>query len=338
MKFLDFELKNYTAPVYVAEIGCNHRGQINEVFKCIEVAKMVGADVIKIQCYYPEDMTADNGYIIKEGQWKGRNLYDLYRRAMTPYEWVKPIFDFAKSCNVPIFSSVYDLNGLRILEELDCPAYKIASFEAHDALFVKKVCLTGKPVIISTGMMKYAEVKTTVNSIENKKIALLHCVSRYPTITSETNLSRITGLGYSFPGVPIGYSDHTNNIYSAVGAVALGACMIEKHFDGTYELGDPSEDSTFSVGPAVFGNMVKRCNQMFSAVSYCENPAAEEHEIKRSLHVVKAIKQGEIFTEEHIKSLRPNAGMAPNDLQYVLGRKSKIDILPESPLLAEYLE
>ena len=339
MKMFNQELHTYGRPMVIAEISCNHRGQKAELFKMIDMAKHSRADAIKIQCYNPDSLTYDNGYILKKGKWAGRNLYEIYKSTCTPLEWMDEIFEYARSKNINLFSSVYDIEGLNALEKAGCPAYKIASFENNDPHFIKKVVSTGKPTIISTGMMTINQVRDLIYRLpkEHNNIAILHCVSTYPTFTINTYLEKIPFLINLLPGIPVGFSDHTTDATAAIASIALGACIIEKHFDGVYDM--PSEDTNFSLSPSRFSEFEQLCYRTYLAVSRINDEIPnQETELRRSLHVVKELKAGDVVTEDHVKSLRPYRGEAPIMIEKIIGAKVKVDILPGTPFVMEYLE
>lgn len=339
MKIFDHEIECFGEPFIVAEVSCNHKGSLTELLKTINVARNTGANAVKIQCYGPDNMTWDNGYTLKTGNWAGRNLYEIYKKSQTPLEWMEPVFDYARESKINLFSSVYDIEGLHVLEKAGCPAYKIASFENNDPYFVKRVVLTGKPVIISNGMLSINETISLVNKLprEYNNIAVLHCVSKYPTWVRESCLGRLPILIHQLPTIPIGFSDHTMNSDTAIAAIAMGACIIEKHLDGVYDV--DSEDKHFSIGFTDFQRLVEKCKEIYMAVDRINLEAKDqEREIKRSLHVVKQIKAGEVITNEHIKSLRPYMGESPALIEKILGAKVKVDIEAGTPFLMEYLE
>jgi len=329
---------NYS-PYIVAELSANHNGDIQRAFDSILAAKEAGADAIKIQTYTADTMTIDcdrEEFQITSGLWNGYSLYDLYKEAHTPYEWHKPLFDYAKKIDITIFSTPFDETAVDLLEGLDAPAYKIASFEMIDLPLVKYVAQTGKPMIISTGMANLEEIEEVVQvAKENgcQDLILLHCISSYPAPVEQSNLRTIPDLSEKF-GVLSGLSDHTMGTIVATTSVALGACLIEKHF--TLSRADKGPDSKFSLEP---NELKQLCQDTKSAwkslgVAGYELKSSEENAQKhrRSLYVVRDIQQGEKFTTENVKSIRPGLGLKPKYYKQVLGKVAKYDIKYGTPV------
>lgn len=316
-------------PFYVAEISCNHNGDLEQAKKLILAAKENKADAVKIQCYTPDEMTLNTSmlsgdFIVKEGPWKGQHLFDLYIKTQTNYEIIKELFNYADSIGMNIFASVFSEKGLEFLESIKCQVYKISSFELNDTPLIRKVAKTGKPVILSvpvSASIDHVERALAITTPINT--ALLHCVSAYPTLMHQTNLYRIEVLRSFYP-VPVGFSDHTKGCDAAVAAVVLGARIIEKHM----MLPDTeSEDKEFSITPDMFGEMILACNEvMLSIQKSRENPELDSQQFKRSLYVIKDIKEGEAFTTDNIKSIRPSYGMDPDKLYQVITKRAKRDI------------
>jgi len=322
-------------PVFIiAELSANHLQKFDNAVKIIKAAKEAGADAIKLQTYTPDTITIDcnNEYFqIKQGTlWDGQLLYELYKKAYTPWEWQPKLKEIAESEGLICFSSVFDKTAVDFLEEINVPAYKIASFEITDIPLIKYVASKGKPIIMSTGIATLSDIEEAVNACKrmgNDQIALLKCTSAYPAPLDEINLKTIPNLADTFKMV-VGLSDHTLGISVPIASVALGVCIIEKHLTLDRSLGGP--DAAFSLEPAEFKAMVKAIREVEKAlgeVSYeLTEKTKKSRELSRSLFVVKDIKAGEVFTEENIRSIRPGYGLPPKYLKDILGRKAKRDI------------
>ena len=326
-------------PAYViAEMSCNHHGRYDEAEKIVHAAKDAGADAIKLQTYTPDTMTLDSDqpcFKIQGTLWEGRGFYDLYREAMTPWEWHKPLKELADSIGIHIFSSPFDATAVDFLEELDMPAYKIASFENGDIRLIQKVAATGKPIIVSTGTATVEEVDEAVKTLRaaTASFALLKCVSAYPAPPEEMNLRAIPVLAERH-GVPVGLSDHTLGSAVATAAVALGACIVEKHLTMSRATGGP--DAPFSMEPAEFKAMVADLRSARTALgdgrlglAPSETPSRT---FRRSLFIVKDVKKGEALTPENVKAIRPGNGLPPRDYDAALGHNAKNDIARGTPL------
>jgi pseudaminic acid synthase len=328
-------------PVYiVAEMSANHNQNFDLAVEIIEAAKETGADAIKLQTYTPDTLTidCDNEYFrIGAGTiWEGRNLYDLYSEAYTPWEWQPRLKEIADDLELDLFSTPFDSTAVDFLEEMDVPAYKIASFEVVDLPLIRRAAQTGKPIIMSTGMATLAEIDEAVRVAREAgaaQIALLKCTSAYPAPLEEMNLRTIPHLAEGF-GMPVGLSDHTLGIAVPVAAVALGACIVEKHFTLSRDV--PGPDSAFSLEPHEFKAMV-------DAVRVAEKALGEvryevtEHEaasrvFRRSLFVVQDVKAGEVFTAENVRSIRPGNGLHTRYWREVIGRCATQDIQRGMPL------
>ncbi len=329
--------KNY--PYIIAELSANHNGSIERAFNSIKAAKEAGADAVKIQTYTADTMTIKSDrkeFQIKGGLWDGFDLYSLYKLAETPYDWHKPLFDYAQEIGITIFSSPFDETAVDLLENLNTPAYKLASFEITDLPLVKYIAQTNKPMIISTGMANIEEISTVVDvAKENgcRDLVLLHCISSYPAPPEQSNLRTIPDLKERF-GVLSGLSDHTIGTTVALSSVALGACVIEKHF--TLSRNDKGPDSEFSLEPHELKELcddTKVAYLSLGAASY-ELKDAEKSNLnfRRSLYVVKDIKKGEMFTKENFRSIRPAFGLPPEHYQKVMGSIAAKDIESGSPL------
>ena len=325
-------------PYIVAELSANHRGDIEQAYQLIAAAKRAGADAIKIQTYTADTITIDHdgpGFRIEGGLWHGRTLYELYQEAYTPWEWHADLFARARALGITIFSSPFDPTAVDFLEQLDAPAYKVASFEIVDLPLIERMAATGKPLIISTGMADAEEIGEAVEAARGagcREIALLHCTSGYPTPPEDSNLSALAALG-SF-GVVTGLSDHTLGIVVPIGAVALGAAIIEKHV--TLRRADGGLDSAFSLEPEELADMAEACTTAWKALGrpdYVRAPSeASNLVLRRSLYVVKGIKAGEFFTPENVRSIRPAHGLAPKHLPEILGRRAAVDLPKGTPL------
>ena len=328
-------------PTYIiAEMSANHNQDFNQAVKIIEAAKEAGADAIKLQTYTPDTITIDcrhEYFQIKQGTiWAGRNLYDLYGEAYTPWEWQPKLKEIANDLGLDFFSTPFDHTAVEFLEEMKVPSYKIASFELVDLPLIRRIAQTGKPIIMSTGMASLAEIDEAVRTIREaggNQLALLKCSSAYPAPPDEMNLRTIPHLAAAF-GLPVGLSDHTLGIAVPVAAVALGACIIEKHFTLSREM--PGPDSAFSLEPHEFKAMVKAVHtaeRALGVVHYgVSQREAKSRLFRRSLFVVQDMKAGEIFTEENVRSIRPGHGLPPKYLNEVLGKQAKQDIARGTPL------
>ncbi|CAH0534672.1 Pseudaminic acid synthase [Vibrio stylophorae] len=339
MKIATREIGKGYKPYIIAEMSGNHNGDINRAIELIKAAKEAGADAVKLQTYTADTITINHDseeFMIRGGLWDGAKLYDLYEQAHTPWEWHKTLFDEAKKVGITIFSSPFDPTAVDFLEELGAPAYKIASFELIDLPLIRKVAATGKPIIMSTGNANLGEIEEAVAAAKAagaEDIVLLHCTSGYPTPASQANISTIAVMREAF-GVEVGLSDHTMDIGVSVAAVALGACVIEKHF--TLARADGGVDSAFSLEKEELKALVTNCNMAFEAFGE-PNFISTEAELqtkchRRSLYVVKDIKQGEVFTSEHVRSIRPGNGILPKYLDFVLGSKATQDLKFGTPL------
>jgi pseudaminic acid synthase len=333
-------------PAYViAEISANHNQDIGEAKELIGIAKNCGADAVKLQTYTPDTLTIDcdnEWFQIGKGTlWEGKNLYQLYDEAYTPWEWHEELFAHAKEVGITLFSSPFDESAIEFLEGLDAPAYKIASFEMVHHPLIRKVAETGKPLIMSTGMGSLDEIAQAVEVFRGAggdALALLKCTSAYPAPAEEVNLRRIPHMAEAF-GVPVGLSDHTMGGTVPAAAVALGACIIEKHFTRSREA--PGPDSAFSLEPDEFKAMIDAVRIAEAAVGSV-NYSLTEKEVasrvfRRSLFVVEDIVRGAVFTAENVCIIRPGHGLAPKHIDKVLGKSASRDIDRGTPLSWEML-
>jgi len=338
----DRKIGNNFSPYIIAEMSANHNGDINNAYKIIDMAKSTGADCVKLQTYTPDTLTIDSklpDFQLTDGLWSGQSLYDLYKGAFMPWEWHQPLFDYAKQAGITIFSSPFDNTAVDLLEDLNTPAYKIASFEAVDLPLIKYVAETGKPMIISTGMADFDEIQEAVETAREggcKDLALLHCVSSYPAPAEDYNLRTLVDMQQKF-GLVIGLSDHTIDNATAITSIALGASIIEKHVTIDRNGGGP--DDLFSVESAELNELclgTKTAWQALGKVDYGRKSSEQANiKFRRSLYFVKDIEVGELITNEHVKSIRPGYGLPPKFLTKVIGKKSKYAIKKGSAVTDE---
>jgi pseudaminic acid synthase len=339
MKINNRLISNETEPYVIAELSANHNGSIARAFEIIFAAKKAGADAVKIQTYTADTMTIDcnvEDFQIKGGLWNGYNLYELYKEAQTPYEWHKPLFDYAKKIGITIFSSPFDETAVDLLEELETPAYKIASPEIIDIPLIKYVAQTKKPMIISTGMANLEEISNAVEiAKENgcQQISLLHCISSYPAPVEQCNLRTIPDLAERF-GVLVGLSDHTVGTRVAATSVAMGACLIEKHF--TLSRLEKGPDSDFSLEPNELKQLCQDTKIVWKSLggaSY-ELKKSEEtsYKYRRSIYAIQNIRKGDRLTTKNIKRIRPGFGLHPKYWDQVLLSKASCDIARGTPI------
>ena len=333
-------------PIIVAEMSGNHNQSLDRALKIVEEAATAGAQMIKLQTYTADTMTLDikdGDFLIKDKNlWTGQTLHELYKKAYTPWEWHEPIMKRAKELNIICFSSVFDESAIDFLEKLNVPAYKIASFENTDLPLIKKVAETGKPIIVSTGLATFEEIKEAVETIENsgcKNYILLKCTSAYPASSENSNILTIPDLRKLF-NCEVGLSDHTLGIGSALAAVAHGATVIEKHF--TLNKSDVGVDSAFSIDPhemKILVNETENVWQSLGKVSYGPTDAEKPSlKFRRSLYVVKDIEVDQKFTKENLRIIRPGNGLAPKYYSQVLGRKVNKKLKKGTAVKWDYLQ
>lgn len=329
----------------VAELSANHHQQFDEAVKLIRAAKETGANAVKLQTYTPDTLTIQSDspeFKIGGGTpWDGKPLYDLYAEAYMPWEWQPKLKKLADELGIGLFSTPYDKTAVDFLEKMGVPAYKVASFEIVDIPLIEYIASKGKPIILSTGMATLAEIDEAVRAARSAgatELALLKCTSSYPASPEELNLRTIPHLAQAF-GVPVGLSDHSLEIAVPVVAVALGACIIEKHF--TLSRSIPSPDSAFSLEPEEFKKMVEAIRATEKALGEVRYETSEQEAksraFRRSLFVIKNMKAGEVFTEENMRSIRPGYGLHPRYLKEVLGRRAARDIPQGTPLSLELI-
>ena len=332
-------------PTYIiAEMSANHGQDFDRALRILEAAKEAGADAVKLQTYTADTLTinCDNDYFrIKGTAWQGRNLHDLYREALTPWEWQPKLAATAASMGLHCFSTPFDNSAVDFLESFGVPAHKVASFEVVDLPLLKKIAATGKPVIMSTGMATLAEIDEAVTTLRLggcPQIALLKCTSAYPASPADMNLRTIPHLAAAF-GVVAGLSDHSLGIVAAVTAVSMGASIIEKHLTLSRKDGGP--DSGFSLEPPEFKAMVaavREAEQALGQVSYSVTAQEEASRVfRRSLFVVRDIRAGEVFNSANVRSIRPGHGLHTRYFDIVLGRRAAQDIEKGTPLTWEHL-
>jgi pseudaminic acid synthase len=320
-------------PYIVAELSANHNGSIERAFKSIKAAHISGADAVKIQTYTADTMTIDcdtEDFMIRGGLWDGYKLFDLYKWAETPFEWHKAMFDYAASIGITLFSTPFDESAVDLLESLNAPAYKIASFEATDLPLIRYVASKGKPVIISTGMCSEQEIEEAVLAAREggcTELVLLHCISSYPAPMDQANLMQMPNLAKRFDSMP-GLSDHTLGTTASVAAVALGACLIEKHF--TLSRQDKGPDSEFSLEP---DELKRLCGDTKAAWSALGNPSFERQKaeesskcFRRSIYFVRDLKAGQSISESDIRRIRPGYGLSPKYFDDIIGRTVRADV------------
>lgn len=333
------------SPYVIAEMSANHNGNLKTAFRIIEEAKKAGADAIKMQTYTADTLTLNcdlPDFQINDGLWAGRTLYELYEWAHTPWAWHKPLFDRARELGITIFSSPFDNTAIDLLEDLNAPAYKIASFEAVDLPLIKYAASTGKPMIISTGMADVEEIAEAIEAAREggcKELAVLHCVSGYPAPSEDYNLLTIPDMAERF-GLVTGLSDHTLDNTTAIASIAMGASIIEKHFTLDRNGGGP--DDSFSLEPVELTNLCIDAKTAWSAIGRVDygRKSSEQGNVKfrRSLYFVKPMKAGESLTADAVRSVRPGFGITPKYLDDVVGCVLKRDVEYGTPVLWHHLE
>jgi N-acetylneuraminate synthase len=332
-------------PYVIAELSANHNGKLDTAIKIIGEAKKAGADAVKLQTYTADTITLNSDaeeFQIHGGLWDGKTLYQLYQEAQMPWEWHKPLFEHAHKLGITIFSSPFDNSAVDLLEDLNTPAYKIASFEAVDLPLIKYVASTGKPMIISTGMADAEEIAEAVEAAHEggcKELAILHCVSGYPAPAVDYNLRIIPDMIDRF-GLVTGLSDHTLDNSTALASIALGASIIEKHF--TLDRGGGGPDDSFSLEPAEMAALCHGAKTAWSALGKVDygRKSSEQGNVKfrRSLYFVKEMRAGDVISPDCVRSVRPGFGLAPKFLSNVLGKSVVVDVARHTPVRREHLK
>jgi N-acetylneuraminate synthase len=331
-------------PYVIAEMSANHNGDINNAFKIMDMAKAAGAEAVKMQTYTADTLTLDcdlPDFQLKEGLWAGRSLYDLYKEAYTPWEWHKPIFEYARKLGLTLFSSPFDSTAVDLLEDLNAPAYKIASFEAIDLPLINYVAQTGKPMIISTGMADSKEIQEAIDAARDggcKQLAILHCVSGYPAPAEDYNLKTITDMQQRF-GLVTGLSDHTLDNLTAIASVALGASIIEKHVTLNRLGGGP--DDSFSLESSELRALckdVEAVSKIRGNIDYGRKSSEQANiKFRRSLYFVKDVKSGDTIQPGDVRSIRPGYGAQPKYLSSVVGSIATKNFARGTPVSLERL-
>jgi N-acetylneuraminate synthase len=335
------EIGRHARPYLIAEMSGNHNQSLERALAIVDAAARAGADAIKLQTYTADTMTLDiraPGFLIEDSKslWSGRQLYDLYKEAHTPWEWHKPIMDRAASLGIHCFSTPFDETAVDFLESLGVPAYKIASFECTDLPLIRKVAATGKPMVISTGMATLSEIDDAVRAAHEagcRQVVLLKCTSTYPATPENTNIVTISHMREAF-GCQVGLSDHTMGCGVAVASVALGATVIEKHF--TLRRADGGVDSAFSMEPEEFRLLrteIERAWQSLGRVTYGGTEAEEKSKaFRRSLYVAKDLEAGAVLTRENLRVVRPGLGLPPKYFDALLGMRVKFSAKIGTPV------
>lgn len=326
-------------PYVIAELSANHNGKLDTAMKIIKEAKKAGADAVKLQTYTADTITLNSDaeeFQIHGGLWDGKTLYQLYQEAHMPWEWHKPLFEHASKLGITIFSSPFDNTAVDLLEDLNAPAYKIASFEAVDLPLIKYVAGTGKPMIISTGMADAEEIQEAIDAARAggcKELAILHCVSGYPAPAEDYNLRTLTDMMARF-GLVTGLSDHTLDNTTAIASVALGASIIEKHFTLDRSGGGP--DDSFSLEPPELAALCRDTRTVWNALGVVDygRKSSEQGNVKfrRSLYFVQDMQAGEIVRAASVRSVRPGFGAAPKYLDQIIGRKLLCNVKRNTPV------
>lgn len=332
-------------PYVICELSGNHNGSLDRALTMIDAAATTGADAIKIQTYTADTITMDVDrpeFKIHGGLWDGRSLYELYQEAQTPYEWHAALFERAAKRGVTLFSSPFDESAVDLLDGLGAPAFKIASFEAVDLPLIAYAAAKGKPLIISTGMANLAEMtaaRDTALAAGAPGVVMLHCVSSYPAALEDANVRTVADMATRFAS-PIGLSDHTHGTAASVAAIALGACVIEKHF--TLARSDGGPDAAFSLEPAEFANLVRDCKDAWTALGRAHydllGSETTNRQFRRSLYISADVKAGEVLTRANVRSIRPGNGLPPAELAKVLGKPAARDLARGEPLTWDMLD
>ena len=322
-------------PLIVAEISANHNGSKKNFLKLIKQASMSGADIVKIQTYEPQDMTLNSNkkiFRLKKGLWKNKFLFDLYKKSHTPFSWHKDAFNFARKNNINLFSSPFSIRAVQLLEKLNVSIYKIASLEITDFSLIDRIAQCNKPIIVSTGCATIKEIQNCVRLIKkyHNKIILLHSVTSYPTLDEDANIKKIDYLKKKFKNIPVGLSDHTNDITSSIAASALGVVMIEKHFAS--EKIPKTLDNKFSIGEKKFMELKKMTSKIFNLLNSDIKFNTPNKDQRRSLFAKTDIKKGQKFNKENFISLRPKIGICSSKYFEILNKTSKKNVKKGEPI------
>ena len=332
-------------PYIIAELSANHGGSIERAKNSIFEASKSGADAVKIQTYTPDTMTISSNkadFLIKDGIWSGNNLYDLYKSAYTPFEWHKELFSYAKEIGITIFSSPFDETAVDLLDSLNVPAYKVASFEIIDHPLIEYIAKKNKPIILSTGMASINEISEAIETIKkvnnNLDVMLLHCISSYPTTAAESNLNNILTLKKEF-NVEVGLSDHTTDNLAAIVAIGIGAVAIEKHFK--LDDRDCGPDSSFSLNIPELSKFIIDCKEAWRSKGTFEFQRSKYEKkntvFRRSLYFINDLKKGSTISEKDIKRIRPGYGLPPKFYKSIIGKKLSKDVERGDPVIWDVL-
>lgn len=334
------------APYIIAEMSGNHNQSLERAMELVEAASKSGVHALKLQTASPEGLTLNvnsSDFLIDDpnSPWKGRNLFELYQESVTPWEWHKPIFERCAQLGLTVFSSPFELAAIDLLEELDVPCYKIASFELVDLPLIRKAASTGKPLIMSTGMATVSDIQDAVNvakSEGNDQIILLKCTSSYPSTPADANIITIPHLRDMF-GLQVGLSDHTLGIGVPCAAAALGASVVEKHF--TLRRADGGVDASFSLEPEEFRALVEETERAWASVGKVVygGTSVEKVSLKfcRSLYISYDMKKGDVLTERNLRIVRPGYGLAPKNIYILLGQRVNQDLAKGTAMKWEYI-
>ena len=345
MKIKNFDIHKKSNVFIIAELSANHNGSLEVALETVRAAKRAGADCIKLQTYTADTITIDSkkdDFLIKGTIWNGKNLYELYQEAYTPWEWHQAIFDEADNNGLVCFSSPFDKTAVDLLESLGTPAYKIASFEITDIPLIEYVASKGKPIIISTGIAEEVDIELALDACRrmgNHDIALLKCTSSYPAPIEEANLIMIKELAERY-GLITGLSDHTMGSTAPLVATCFGAKIIEKHFILDHSIGGP--DASFSMDEAEFTAMVNAVREAEKAIGVVDftltDKQAKGKDFSRSLYVVQDLKKGDLITEDNVKSIRPGFGLHPKHYTQILGKMSNQDLEKGTRMRLDFLD
>lgn len=344
MQILDRHIGCDQPPYVIAEMSANHNGSLTTALRIIEQAKLAGADAVKLQTYRPDTITLDSAlpeFQINDGLWAGQTLYQLYQDAHMPWDWHRPLFEHARKVGITIFSTPFDTTAVDLLEDLNAPAYKIASFEAVDLPLIRYAAATGKPLIISTGMADAEEIGEAIDAARSggcRELAVLHCVSGYPAPAADYNLRTLLDMQQRF-GTLVGLSDHTLDNTTAIASITLGACIVEKHFTLDRKGGGP--DDSFSLEPTGLAELCHGTRTAWEAlgqVNYARKSSEQGNvKFRRSLYFVRDLQAGEVITADCIRSVRPGYGMAPKHYDAIIGKRVTTTVHACTPVKPELL-